>query len=52
MDTYRRIYKESLLQGAYAFDNDPILEHYVKNETNTAHVNDYVTEILIPLQKK
>lgn len=52
MDTYRQIYKDSLSQDMYVFDSDPILERYVKNETNTTDAIDYVTEILIPLQQK
>ncbi|WP_316838971.1 AraC family transcriptional regulator [Pedobacter gandavensis] len=50
-DTYRRIYKDWLFNPVLEFDSSPMIEHYVKNEFNTEHPADYLTEILVPIKK-
>ncbi len=51
-DTYRRIYKDWLFNSTLEFDSTPIIEHYVKNDYNTENIDDYITEILVPIKKK
>nr|WP_294873225.1 AraC family transcriptional regulator [uncultured Pedobacter sp.] len=51
-DTYRQIYKDWLFNSILEFDSSPIIEHYIKNDYNTGSMDDYVTEILIPVKKK
>ncbi|WP_214226334.1 AraC family transcriptional regulator [Pedobacter sp. B4-66] len=51
-DTYRQIYKDWLFNSILEFDSSPIIEHYRRNNYNTENMNDYITEILIPIKKK
>ncbi|NRF37713.1 GyrI-like domain-containing protein [Pedobacter foliorum] len=51
-DTYRQIYKDWLANPVLEFDSSPIIEHYGKNDSNTRNMDDYITEILIPVKKK
>ncbi|WP_316817623.1 AraC family transcriptional regulator [Pedobacter nyackensis] len=51
-DTYRQIYKDWLFNSILEFDSSPIIEHYMKNDYNTGNMDDYITEILIPVKKK
>lgn len=51
-DTYRQIYKDWLVNGVLEFDSSPIIEHYVNNDYKSVEMDDYITEILIPIKKK
>jgi AraC family transcriptional regulator len=47
--TYTHIYAHWILSSKLAFSPSPIIEHYVKHDSNTADEKDFVTAILIPL---
>jgi AraC family transcriptional regulator len=51
-NTYRHIYKNWLLNSHLEFADSPIIEHYRVHEAHTENVEDFITEILIPLKKR
>ena len=51
-NTYRHIYKNWLLNSRLEFANSPIIEYYRVHEVHTENVEDFITEILIPLKKR
>ena len=48
-DTYSKIYANWILTTELEFTASPIIEQYIKHESNTIHENEYETAILIPL---
>ena len=48
-DTYTTIYANWILSSKLAFSPSPIVEHYIKHDTNTSHEENFLTAILIPL---
>jgi AraC family transcriptional regulator len=50
-ETYTKIYARWILTTQLAFDASPIIEHYIKHNSNTENEADFLTAILIPLKK-
>ena len=50
-ETYTQIYAGWILTTQLEFSPSPIIEHYVKHNSNTSDESDYITAILIPLKK-
>jgi len=50
--TYRKIYYDWLFNSNLEFDSTPIIEYYLKTNSNKPDDAGLVTEILIPLKKK
>lgn len=50
-DTYTKIYARWILTTQLEFDSSPIIEHYIKHNSNTSNEADFLTAILIPLKK-
>jgi AraC family transcriptional regulator len=50
-ETYTQIYAGWILTTQLEFSPSPIIEHYVKHNSNTDNEADYITVILIPLKK-
>lgn len=50
-ETYTKIYAHWILTTQLAFDSSPIIEQYIKHNSNTSSEADYLTAILIPLKK-
>lgn len=48
-DTYQQIYGGWFLGNHLEFSHTPIIEHYIKHDSNTSSEEDFVTAILIPL---
>jgi AraC family transcriptional regulator len=48
-DTYTKIYANWILTSKMAFSPNPIIEQYIKHDSNTVDENDYLTAILLPL---
>ncbi|MBL7816313.1 MAG: AraC family transcriptional regulator [Saprospiraceae bacterium] len=48
-ETYQKIYAGWILTTQLEFSAAPIIEHYIKHDSNTAHEADFLTAILIPL---
>lgn len=48
-ETYTAIYAHWILSSKLEFSPSPIVEHYIKHDSNTADEKDFVTAILIPL---
>jgi AraC family transcriptional regulator len=49
-DTYQKIYAGWILTTQLAFSPSPIIEHYIRHDSNTADEADFLTAILIPLK--
>lgn len=49
-DTYTKIYAGWILTTQLSFSPSPIIEQYIKHDSNTADEADFLTAILIPLQ--
>lgn len=50
-DTYSKIYARWILNTKLEFSPSPIIEQYIKHDSNTSHESEYVTAILLPLKK-
>ena len=48
--TYTKIYARWILTTQLAFSPSPIIEQYIKHDSNTKNEVDFLTAILIPLQ--
>jgi AraC family transcriptional regulator len=51
-NTYRHIYKNWLINSRLEFADSPIIEYYRVHQAHTENVDDFITEILIPLKKR
>jgi AraC family transcriptional regulator len=49
-ETYKQIYGGWILTTQLEFSSTPIIEHYIKHDSNTLDSKDFVTAILIPLK--
>jgi AraC-like DNA-binding protein/predicted transcriptional regulator YdeE len=47
--TYQQIYGGWFLDNHLEFSHTPIIEHYIKHDSNTVSEEDFITAILIPL---
>ena len=50
-DTYTYIYTRWILTTDLEFSPSPIIEHYIKHDSNTENEMDFLTAILIPIMR-
>lgn len=50
-ETYKLIYTGWIFNSKFDFGNSPIIEHYIKHSSNTEDPTNYITAILIPVDR-